>query len=544
MDDDITSDDVAELLTRLADKSLIIVEKDEFDGYARCRLLQTLVDYGRERLESSGDAARVAGAHVRYYADLAVRSMNALHGEKQRGWLTAVTANMDNLRFAFDAARDDGDAETAQAIAGGLGWYWWFTGRAVEGSRWLGLAQACTGPVQDRTRARVMAWAALMRASGFARWIESDRTDADGDEPSRGRLVDDEIDDLSNRAIAIYRRTDALEELAVVESALAVTYSTRGNNVRARDLLIEAEQLLAALPPAPWVASTHAFVVALRAFVEDRYADAELSFRISAELLGGLDADMLCAFALRYSGRLAARRGDYAASVEALERSLQLAQRLSLPAFANVLMTDLADSLAGSGAFERARAILEHPLRAAREVGSGATISESLTALAMVEWRANNVDGAARRAHEGLQVALETGNLETGGHCLAILGYVAESGGRLAEARTCHTRAFHLAREAREPRRVALALEGLAGVALLENDALTAARLLGAATGLRRSPGRAAGWSLATAERIHADRILAGARQILGSAAADRVYNEGEANPDVIIARVAANSPI
>lgn len=542
VDDDITSDDVAELLTRLADKSLIIVEKDEFDGYARCRLLQTLVDYGRERLESSGDAARVSGAHVRYYADLAVRSMNALRGEKQRGWLTAVTANMENLRYAFDAAREDGDAETAQAIAGGLGWYWWFTGRAVEGSRWLDLGQACKGPVQDRTRARVMAWAAFTRAPGFARWIESDETDPAGNEPSPGRLVDDEIDDLAGRAIAIYRQADALEELAVVESALAVTYSTRGNHVRARGLLVDAEQLLAALPPAPWVSPTHAFVIALRAFVEDRYADAEQSFRISAEMLDGLGAEVHCAFALRYLGRLAARRGDYATSIEALERSLQLAQRLNLSAFANVLMTDLADSLAGSGDFERARAVLEHPLRAARDMGSHATISESLAALAMVEWRANDVDGAARLADEGLQVAFEVGNLEAGGHCLAILGYVAESRGRLAEARTHHTRAFDLAREAQEPRRIALALEGLAGVELLEGDAATAARLLGAATRLRRSPGRAAGWPLAAAERIDIERILAGARQILGSEEADRAYNDGEANPDAIIATVTASS--
>jgi tetratricopeptide (TPR) repeat protein len=307
-------------------------------------------------------------------------------------------------------------------------------------------------------------------------------------------------------------------------------------------LLTDVEQLLAALPPAPWVAPTHAFVVALRAFVEDRYADAEQSFRISAELFGGLGAEVHCAFALRYLGRLEARRGDYAASIESLERSLQLAQRLNLSAFANVLMTDLADSLAGSGDFDRARALLEYPLRVAREMGSRATISESLAALAMVEWRANDVDRAARHAHEGLQLALETGNIETGGHCLAILGYVAESRGLLAEARTWHTRAFGLAQEAREPRRVALALEGLAGVALLEDDALTAARLLGAATGIRRSPGLAAGWSLAATERIDAGRVLAGATQILGSEAADRAYNEGEANPDAIIARVAANS--
>ena len=55
-DDVITGDDVVELVTRLADKSLVTVETDELDGYMRFRMLQTIVDYGRNCLESSGDA--------------------------------------------------------------------------------------------------------------------------------------------------------------------------------------------------------------------------------------------------------------------------------------------------------------------------------------------------------------------------------------------------------------------------------------------------------------------------------------------------------
>ena len=57
-DDDITGDDVTDLVSRLADKSLALIQSDELGGYARCRMLQTLVEYGRERLEESGDAAR------------------------------------------------------------------------------------------------------------------------------------------------------------------------------------------------------------------------------------------------------------------------------------------------------------------------------------------------------------------------------------------------------------------------------------------------------------------------------------------------------
>ncbi len=139
-DDEITGDDVSELVSRLVDKSLVTVETDEVDGYLRYRMLQTLADYGRERLEISGEAERSYAAHRRYYADFCLRSIDALRGDKQRGWVRAVTSNLANLHSALDAAVHNGDAETAQGIAGCLGWYWWFTGRTLEGSQWLALA--------------------------------------------------------------------------------------------------------------------------------------------------------------------------------------------------------------------------------------------------------------------------------------------------------------------------------------------------------------------------------------------------------------------
>src|SRR5262249_32137122 len=81
---EISGDDVAELIARLVDKSLVLIQPDEYAGYVRCYMLQTLVDYGRDRLEQSGDASRVYAAHLRYFADFASRSISALSGFNQR----------------------------------------------------------------------------------------------------------------------------------------------------------------------------------------------------------------------------------------------------------------------------------------------------------------------------------------------------------------------------------------------------------------------------------------------------------------------------
>ena len=65
---------------------------------------------------------------------------------------------------------------------------------------------------------------------------------------------------------------------------------------------------------------------------------------MSVGLLEAIGADVFSTFALRYAGRLAARRGDHASRIAAVERALDLALGLGLPGLVNALMADLAEA--------------------------------------------------------------------------------------------------------------------------------------------------------------------------------------------------------
>ena len=65
---------------------------------------------------------------------------------------------------------------------------------------------------------------------------------------------------------------------------------------------------------------------------------------MSVGLLEAIGADVFGTFALRYAGRLAARRGDHASRIAAVERALNLARGLGLPGLVNALMADLAEA--------------------------------------------------------------------------------------------------------------------------------------------------------------------------------------------------------
>src|SRR5215470_7486757 len=124
---DIDRTRVLELLTRLADKSLLQVDHRGRD--ARYHLLETVREYARERLAEAGEEAPARGAHLRCFVGLVERAGRRLdHREQDRGgdrggslsrggWgpdglertLDRLDTETPNLRAALEFARESGD---------------------------------------------------------------------------------------------------------------------------------------------------------------------------------------------------------------------------------------------------------------------------------------------------------------------------------------------------------------------------------------------------------------------------------------------------
>ena len=519
-DSDITPDDVEELLTRLTDKSLVVVKVDRAE--IRYDMLQTLHDYGRARLAESGEAARVQDEHMNYFATVCRGATAAQRGERQRAWLRTMAADGDNVRAALEMLVAQ-DAQTAYEVTGALGWYWWLSGRAIEGSRWLAAARSRPGEVSTLARARLLAWGAYLGSA-----------DA-GDDAPEAQVLDEVVDG----ALQLYREAGALVELAEMGSTLAVMYSTSGRASRTRQLLVEAQELLATLEQTPRVVALHTWLTARRALYEGRPEDADSGIRAAVQLFDATGDEALSAFTQIYLGRLATMRGDHSAAVAALERGRDIANELGLLGLADLIMTDLGDALALDGQLERARVVLSAADRGGKLVflpGHGA----SLVALALLERREGNVASAIEAATEALALVIASNNRHGIAQCLAILGFLAETEGSVDDALSHHMRALSYATETNEARSVALALEGLAGVAARERDGRRAARLLGAAEALRGATTWRVGWWVASAEIGDVDRISRAAITEIGSAAFADAFEMGAADVEAVLADIRA----
>jgi hypothetical protein len=119
----------------------------------------------------------------------------------------------------------------------------------------------------------------------------------------------------------------------------------------------------------------------------------------------------------------------------------------------------------------------------------------------------------------------------------AELGYLAEQRGDAGTAGRLHAEGLVSARRTGDPRAVALALEGLAGVRALSGEPAHAALLLGAAAAARA----AAGEGPARADGSDVERSTAAARSALGDAGFDAEFTRGSAlDADAVLREVQA----
>ncbi len=102
------------LLTDLVDRSLVVAERGGLD--TRYRLLETIREYGEERLVEHGETDALRDRHARYYTDYAQRCYEGLFGPEQLQWGARMTADGENILAAYAHAVDTHDLDLAASL--------------------------------------------------------------------------------------------------------------------------------------------------------------------------------------------------------------------------------------------------------------------------------------------------------------------------------------------------------------------------------------------------------------------------------------------
>lgn len=178
--------DVFDLLSRLVDKSLVVVDS-AVKGERRYRLLETVRQYARERLVRAGDDDRLCQRHFDFFFQEYRAARLILSGPGQLALLRRLRIEQENVRAALDWALASGVfVEAGVELAGALFWYWTKRGQFEEGRLWLERALAAEPRVSGSLRAR-----ALVGLGNIAYFQGVDASPHVAEALSLGRRTDD-----------------------------------------------------------------------------------------------------------------------------------------------------------------------------------------------------------------------------------------------------------------------------------------------------------------------------------------------------------------
>jgi non-specific serine/threonine protein kinase len=121
-------------------------------------MLETIREFGLERLAASDDDAAVRAAHAWHFLGLAEIAEHANRTAAEVAWMDRLDTEHADLRAALTWKAERGETEGLLRLAMALWWFWWLRGHAGEGRRWLERALGA-GPVPPGRRALAQAMA-------------------------------------------------------------------------------------------------------------------------------------------------------------------------------------------------------------------------------------------------------------------------------------------------------------------------------------------------------------------------------------------------
>ena len=229
-------------------------------GESRFRMLDTIRDFGQDRLAADDDPGRTTTRHTAYFLDLALDAEPRLVGADQVASLGRLEREHANLRAVLGRCLETGDIETGLRLASVLWRFWQQRGFLREGRRWLETLLESPAATDVPPGIRMRGFIAL---GGISYWLDdADATERaydaalalarqDGDRAGEAEalynlafvpIMRDDVAEARTRleaSLEAARSVSRPDLVALSKSSLGIVLSLAGDR-RAIDLLQDA----------------------------------------------------------------------------------------------------------------------------------------------------------------------------------------------------------------------------------------------------------------------------------------------------------------
>jgi predicted ATPase len=298
--------DLLDGMSSMVDKSLL-QQLEQANGESRFAMLETIREYAREKLESSGEEAATKRSHAAYCLVLAEEAAAPESGAEGAEGRERIVLEHDNFRAGLDWLTETGDADWGLRLGTALFRFWESREYLAEGRDRLGkVLRMPSAAASTKARARALFSAGVLATE------QGDFAAADA---------------LILESLEIGRKLGDTQGVAVTVNARAVIARDQGNVALAHSLFQESLTLWRELGDLKAIARA----LSNLASVLKMQGEFDLARSLCAEcraIFEGLGDRTGAAWSLANEGDVARDQGDSAAAGALFEQALAIFREL------------------------------------------------------------------------------------------------------------------------------------------------------------------------------------------------------------------------
>ncbi len=449
-DDKILKKDIIDLLNHLTEKSIIIYQSEK----ERYRILETLKQFGKEKLNETESQESIQLRHLNYYMEFAETAEPELNESEVQVWLNKLESEQSNFQCAIEWSIKSGYAELGARLAGALGSFWNIRWHYSAGYRLLdSILKNCSG-VSRAVFIKVLNCIGLL---------------------TRNQGEYEKAEKFFKRSVKLSKEAGDKQGIAVSLNGLAKVAEEKGNYDKAQKLYEESIQISRTSGDKLNTAVSLnglGIVSRFKGNYEEtlKYYEESLLIRRETGDIRGI------ANTLHNLGMLAEDMYDYEQSKKYYEESLKLRKEICDKLGITGALNGLAKLEINYGNYETAQKIFEESLVLKHEIGDKPGIAGLLNNLGIVAFVQENFDLAQKYYEEGLAIGLEINDSYIKAASLNNLGELAFNSFNFEEAEMYFKKGLELETEMGVKPGIAHSKHNLGSVLLLKGNFETAVK--------------------------------------------------------------------
>jgi len=350
--------DVLDGMGSLVNNSLVR-QVEQSAGEPRFALLDTVREYGLERLAASGEESGIRKAHAAYCLVLAEECAAQATDPASTEWLSLLEVEHNNCRAALDWLTRSGNAEWGLRLGAALFQFWETREHLTEG--------------RDRLEKLLKLEGAAARSNSRARVLFAAGVLAQGDHRPAYALFEE--------SLQIARELNDTRGVGIALNALAINARDDGDISTARSLFEESLAVWRGLNDRAMVARALSNVASV-VKSQRNYALARSLHEESRVIFEQLGDSTCIAWSLNYQGDVAQEQGEIPVARELYEQSLNIFRKLGDKWGVAGCLMDLGNLARDEGDEKKSRLHYAKSMKLFQELGQKRGMARLLDCLA------------------------------------------------------------------------------------------------------------------------------------------------------------------